>query len=198
MHIRIHRRGPTIHLLGYFDYQRALEAGEIAAFENDQWNDNRARNLISEHFRDSHEIARLRDALAPQLHGLTRSTDQFIIDAAVRCLQQGVWCVGYDRTALDTPAVSARPEASASGAHRRPDDSAVRDRRPTVRREPAPAATRSVPIESRAVELPPDPEWTDDIDQIAFADVLERAAREKYPFCEVCAAASAERARATQ
>jgi hypothetical protein len=196
MHIRIHRRGRTIHLLDFFDYQRALDAGVIEAVQRNYLSETLARNLISEHFRDSQEIGQLRDVLARQVYGLNRRSDQFVIDAAVRCLKDGDWCVAYDRTPTDTAAVAAPSQASAPASQQRQVDSPARDRRPAVREAPPPP--RSAPVQSRAAEPLPDPEWTDDIDQIAFAEVLERAAREAKPFCEVCARAAAQRARATQ
>jgi len=198
MHIRSARRGRTIHFLDFFNYQRALDAGVIEAIERNYVTETTARNLISEHFRDSQEIAQLRDVLTRTIYDLPRRSDQFVIDTAVRCLKDGDWCVAYDRTPVVTAAVAAPGQASAPASQRRQVDSPARDRRPAVREAPQPLPPRSVPAQSRAAEPPPDPEWTGDIDQIAFAEVLERAAREGKPFCEVCARAAAQRARATQ
>ena len=188
MHIRILGLGPRIHLLSFFDFERAVASGEVEPGEYEHWDEWSARSFLRRHFRDSYEIDALRQALAPDVYGLARLCDDAVLDIAVGCLRDGAWRVGYERVLR--PIAGGGVSARASTAARAPARRSVPA--PTPRSQPAPP--RAAPVRMPAVATPAEHEWTDDTDQATFADVLERSAADATPFCEVCAALRAQQA----
>ena len=190
MHIRILGLGPRIHLLSFFDFQRAVASGEVEPGENRHWDDWSARSFFRQHFCGSHEIGALRQALAPDLCELTRLSDEDVLDTAARRLREGIWRVGYERVRPANTGGGAPAQASAG-----PPALARRSvEAPVPRRQPASPRAASVGVPASAT--PAEPEWTEDTDQVAFADGLVRAAQEEIPFCVVCAALRAQQAAA--
>jgi len=187
MHIRIRGLGARIHLFSYSDFEHEVVSGEMDRVDYHRWDDWSARSFFRWHFRDPHDIGVLRHALASDVYGLPRLSDAAVLDIAARYLCRGTWRVACERMPAGVPlgqaAPGTRPPARAPASA-----SASRQR-------PAPA--RAAPaVRTPTVSAAPEPEWTDDTDQAAFAEVLERAAVDAKPFCEVCAALRAQQAAA--
>jgi hypothetical protein len=187
MQIRIHALGRHVLLLSSFDVERAVASGEIEPGETRHWDDCSAQDFVRQHFSDADAVRPLREALLPCAYDLTRMSDDDVRAAAARQLRDGSWRVGYayPRQADTSGVASARAAAGPAAAARRPIEA------PPAPRAAAPV--RAAPASVAAGSAPSSAEWTESIDQAAFAEVLERAAKEAAPFCEVCARLAAQR-----
>jgi hypothetical protein len=187
MQIRIHAFGRHLLLLSLSDFERALASGQIEPGETRHWDDCSAQDFFRRHFSDADEVRALRQALLPCIHDLTRMSDEDVRAAAAQQLRDGAWRVGYE---YPRPAETAGVAATqASGGSPAP----ARRRAEAPPAPPAAAPVRAAPPPVAAGSAPPSAEWTESIDQAAFAEVLERAAEEAAPFCEVCARLAAQR-----
>ena len=190
MYIQISSFGRTTHLLPLAAFQRALAAGEVVAVRNSDWDESSAHRFLRQHFCGENEISRLRAALVHEVYDVTRMQDEDVFAAAARLLHGGAWRTGHaaaPRTAAATaptaataPAATAR-RSSASPARQAAPAPVRTQSSPPVRSTPAPAPDAATPA-LRA------PEWSEDTDQLAFAEVLEQAARGGTPFCAICEA----------
>lgn len=186
MQIRIHAPGRHL-LLSLFDVERALASGDIEPGETRYWDDCSAHDFFRQHFSEADALRALRQALLPWAHDLTRMSDDDVRAAAARQLRDGAWRLGYEY-----PRQTSTSGGAATRATERPPAPARR----RVEAPPAPRAAapvRTVPPPAAAVSAPSSAEWTESIDQAAFAGVLERAAKDAAPFCEVCARLAAQR-----
>jgi len=185
MHIQISSFGRTTHLLSLAAFQRALTAGEVVAARNSYWDESSAHRFFMQHFCGANEISRLRSALVHEVCDVTRMQDEDVFAAAARLLHGGAWRTGHaaaPRTAAATAATA--PAATA----RRSSAAPARQAAPApVRAQPAPPvrATRAPDAATPALRTP---EWSENTDQLAFAEVLEQAARGGTPFCAICEA----------
>lgn len=187
MHISIYSHGQRLHLLPWFEFQRAVDSGKIESVEYYRYPDEQsARRFFSRHFQDSHEIVGLRDALAQEGYDMTRLSHAAVMDMAARRLCEGTWRIGCDCTVDKDTVVGKVAQKTVAASDRRDIASPFSPRSLAARAARAPAAARVAPVQVEAVVEPAVPEWTDDIDQIAFADVLEAGARNSKPFCEIC------------
>jgi hypothetical protein len=187
MQIRIHALGRHLLLLSLSDFERAVASGEIAPGESRHWDDCASRDFFRQHFSDACAVRALREALLPWTHDLTRMSDEEVRAAAARQLRDGSWRVGHEyRLHAETAGVAA---SRASGGAPVP----ARRRVEASPAPPAAAPMRAAPPPGAAASAPLAAEWTESIDQAAFAEVLERAARDAAPFCEVCARLAAQR-----
>ena len=183
MHIRIHDVGRCIHLLSFFEFQRALAAHEIETSWEYHWDDWSARSFFRQHFRDSYEIRALRSALVHDIYNLSRMSDDDIVAAAAQRLCSGAWCIGYDRLppAVSAGAAPAQVTVARIGTPQRQPSAP----RPLRQREPTQSQAHARdPVAAASAE----PEWSEETEQAAFAGVLEQAAQVGTPFCEICAA----------
>jgi hypothetical protein len=186
MQIRIHAFGRTIRLLSSFDFGRAVASGEVEPAEPGS-----ASDFIRQYFFGAYETGLLRQALQESVYDVTRMSDDDVRAAAAQRLHEGSWRVGYEpvrRTgkggggAAGSSASSSAPVRSGGGA------SSVRRQSAPTRAAPArPAGGSSAPAAAPAAA-----EWTEAVDQAAFAEVLERAAEQGAPFCEICARLAAQ------
>lgn len=187
MHIRISSAGRCIHLFSFGAFQRALAAREVEAAPGDFWTEWSALSFFRQHFYDSNEIGRLRSALVHELYDMTRMQDADVITAAAWRLHGGAWRIGYD-LAPGPPAVTATAAGVPAQPVRRTSSASARPSEAAPVRPPQMAPVR-VARASAPTEAPtPAPEWSENTDQSAFADVLEQAAASGTPFCEICAA----------
>lgn len=189
MHIRISSAGRCIHLFSFGAFQRALTAREVEAAPSDFWSEWSAFSFFRQHFYGSDQIGRLRSALVHELYDMTRMQDADVITAAAWRLHGGAWRIGYD----PVPGPSA-VTATAAGVPpppvRRTSSSSARPSEAAPVRAPRMAPVRVARASAPAETTTPAPEWSEDTDQSAFADVLEQAAASGTPFCEICAARS--------
>lgn len=171
-------------LLSLSDFRRALEAGQVDAAYKSPWDDYSARSFVRQHFRGSFELMALRRALANDHLLVYSMCDDDIVAAAALRLRSGVWAVAYRRPPPAVIMVGAPPSASSVAAAEAPASAQqIRELRPVASRTPA--ATAAPLVES---------EWPEQTDQVSFAAVLEQAAQNATPFCEICARALAQKA----
>lgn len=137
---------------------------------HDEW---QARTFLLRHLRDAFALGALRRALACELDGLVRYSDEDVISAAVARLASGRWSVIREDGIPPGPAVIPRQHAGGADA-----GSAAPGRTQASAQAPQPQNT---PQGAAAAE------WAN---QAAQARTLEQAARFGTPFCEVCAAAA--------
>jgi hypothetical protein len=172
MHIRIHGTGRRIQLSPLFEVLTAAD-------ERSHWDDWSARGFFRQHFRDAHDIGSLRSALASEIHHVNRLSDDDLIAAAAQRLCSGAWRIGYDGV---PPARVAGIVSKAAGKA-----APLRQGGSTRPRAQGPRASGPAPARAPAASTPAEPEWPEQADQLAFAQVLEQAAEEGTPFCEICA-----------
>jgi hypothetical protein len=171
MYIRIHGTGRRIQLSPLFEVLTAAD-------ERSYWDDWSARGFFRQHFRGAHDIGSLRSALANELHHVNRLSDEDLIAAAAQRLCSGAWRIGYDGVPpVRVAGLSSKPLAKAAP---------LRQGGPARQRSQSPRASSPAPARAPAA-APAEPEWPEQADQIAFAQVLEQAAQEGTPFCEICA-----------
>ena len=186
MHIRIHGVGRCIHLLSFFEFQRARAAHEAEASRTSRWDFWSARGFFRRHFHGAYEIVALRSALAHEIGDVSRLSDDDVVDASAQRLCSGAWCVGYDRPAPATTARAAQKGAAATGTGAAQRQAATPPlssaRRP---RAPAPVPPPAGRDTAAAAAAPED--VFQNSDQAALAETLRQAAAEGAPFCEVCA-----------
>ena len=171
--------------MSFSEYQRALAADEVETSRESFRDDTSACSFLLQHFRGPYETSALRHAVAFDAYDINRMSDDDILMHAAHRLRSGTWRIGYGLppASLALRSLPLRPIASVLGTPLS---------RATVPRaqQPASAAPRRAPAPALAA-TPPEPEWSEQTDQNAFAGVLEQAAVSGTPFCEVCAKARA-------
>ena len=192
MHIIINDFDDKIHLSSFTVHLRLVEAGSVSHLVTDNWDEGSALSFIHRHFSRSCEIGVLRSAIAPDVYDVTRMNNHEVMKLAALNLQNGSWQRGYE----PAPVVKRLTnETAALIAAARPMEISVprRLRVDVPRMAPTPARIPRVP-DATAIDAatPTVPEWSNETDQVAFAMVLERAAKNVNPFCEICAAKAIE------
>jgi hypothetical protein len=172
MHITIHRGGRRIHLCS----RDADDSALVPMRFHDEWD---AGRFLRRHFDAPCELAWVRAALALETDHLADFADDDVWVAAARLVACGRWRVRCDAE----PIPQARPtRARARGAGASAPGPAP-SRAPMRSPPPVPPPARP-PTPAPSAPSPAQPE----LDQVAQARMLEQAARDGTPFCEICAA----------
>jgi len=182
--------GETLHLHSFAD--RCPDCIDATIAFADEWS---ASRFLHRHFRDAACMARLRAALAADVVGLDRLTDDDVIAAGTWRLGRGAW-----KVSRHVRRQSADGGGGGGGAASAADSGAAASAAPVRSPAPAPARTPSPAPAGRAAAAALAPasasaaEWPEAADQVAQAQTLERAAQSGAPFCEICEQRRRERA----
>lgn len=176
--------GETLHIHSFAD--RCPNCVDATIAFADEWS---ASRFLQRHRHDAACMARLRAALAADVVGLDRLTDDDVIAAGAWRLGRGAWKVSRHAQRQSTGGGGGGGGGgSASAAGSSAPAAPGRSPTPAAARTASPAAAAT----SAAVAAPA--EWPEAADQIAQAQTLERAAQSGAPFCEICEQRRRERA----
>lgn len=178
--------GETLHIHSFAD--RCPNCVDATIAFADEWS---ASRFLQRHRHDAACMARLRAALAADVVGLDRLTDDDVIAAGAWRLGRGAWKVSRHAQRQSTGGGGGGGgggAASAAGSSAAASAAPGRSPTPAAARTASPAAAMA----GAAVAAPA--EWPEAADQIAQAQTLERAAQSGAPFCEICEQRRRERA----